>query len=1091
MSSSASSSAPGKPWEPPTPEELAPELPQYEILGLLGRGGMGAVYRARQRSLKREVAIKVLPPTIEDGGMQFAERFKAEAEAMARLNHPGVVAVYDAGETPGGLLYIVMEFVEGTDVSQMIRSSGKLPPDYAYSIAAHVCDALAYAHANGLIHRDIKPANIMVDTQGRVKVADFGLAKMTNENSGFTQTNMAVGTPDFVAPEAFYPGVPLDGRADLYAVGVMLYQMLTGSVPRGAFKPASVIVPGVDARFDQIVLKAMQVDREERYSSAMELRQSLDTLLIPLEQPAPSMHEQSPASGGLSQPGMTGAQTVVASQQSAASTPQSRPMPRPVGSPRPTYAPPPKSKAPLFLGLTAVAAVAVGAFLMFNGKKQDSEADAVAAMSSASGTEPLNAPETAKPAASGSTTAAKDAPFSNSLGMKFVPVEGTNILFCIHEVRYSDYAAYAAESPGVDGYWKDQTSDDYALTENKENHPVMKVSWWDAQRFCAWLSKKESQTYRLPTDQEWSYAVGIGRDEKWTKDTTPATVFRNETAFPWGDQWPPPKGSGNYSDDSRKAKAKAPNATAQYLEGYDDGFPTTAPVMSFKPNKFGLYDMGGNVWEWCEDWYDNALKGRVLRGGSWNGSDRNILLSSTRSQNDPGLRHHNRGFRVVFVPGGSPKSATASEPKQTEPKPAMPVPTPAVPPTVVTKPTSPSANLPPELAALDAQFMQLQAERVTGPFEAGVAQLNTGYLGGITRKIAEEKAAGHLDVILALEAEQKLLSAKQPVPDTDDDKTPEALKALRAIYRDAYAKLIAARVENLAALTDPLDKRLEQLEAELTKADRLPDAKTVRGYREGLAEGNSSHSVAALAKTGGLTNSLGMKFIPVPGTGVLFCIHETRHADYTAYAEEVPRARGWWEKQQKFGVPCGQGDDEPVVGVTWDEAKAFCAWLSKKEGKAYRLPTDREWSLAAGIGQMEEWTKDATPEMLNEKLAAVFPWGKGFPPRTKDRAGNYADTSWHEAFPNPAWMNDKYNDGFATTAPVMSFKPNELGLYDMGGNASEWTEDWWNDEEAEKVRRGGSLLSSDEGGMLSSNRAHNHPGYRYCDTGFRVVVEME
>ncbi len=296
MSSSIPASTPGKIWQPPTAEDLAPELPAYEIIHLLGRGGMGAVYKARQKSLNREVAIKVLPPMAaeDDGSMHFAERFKAEAQAMARLNHPGIVAVYDAGETPGGLLYFVMEMVQGTDVSRMIASSGRLPPEHVHAIAAHVCDALAYAHKNGLIHRDIKPANIMVDTQGRVKVADFGLAKAVDAQTGFTQSNMAVGTPDFVAPEALIPGMPVDGRADLYAVGVMLYQMLTGQVPRGAFKPASVVVPGIDRRFDDIVLKAMQVDREERHHSATELRQHLDTLLMPAV-PAPDLQRYSSA----------------------------------------------------------------------------------------------------------------------------------------------------------------------------------------------------------------------------------------------------------------------------------------------------------------------------------------------------------------------------------------------------------------------------------------------------------------------------------------------------------------------------------------------------------------------------------------------------------------------------------------------------------------------------------------------------------------------------------------------------------------------------------------------------------------------------
>ena len=172
----------------------------------------------------------------------------------------------------------------------------------------------------------------------------------------------------------------------------------------------------------------------------------------------------------------------------------------------------------------------------------------------------------------------------------------------------------------------------------------------DAQKFCAWLSHKEGKTYRLPTDQEWSYAVGIGSDEKWTKYTTPATVFKSQTDFPWGNQWPPPKGSGNYSDDSRKAKA--PSATAQYIENYDDGFPTTAPVMSFKPNKLGLYDLEGNVREWVEDWHDNAKKDRVLRGGSWHFLGSGRLLSSLRTHLEPFGRDSGHGFRCVLMVSG-------------------------------------------------------------------------------------------------------------------------------------------------------------------------------------------------------------------------------------------------------------------------------------------------------------------------------------------------------------------------------------------------------------------------------------------------------
>jgi serine/threonine protein kinase len=299
---SAERSAPKQGWLPPSVEEMQKLLPQYHVSRFLARGGMGAVYEGVQKSLERRVAIKILPPDIEDNDIHFAERFKAEARAMARLAHPGIVTVFDAGETAGGLLYFVMELVEGTDVAQMVSSEGRLSAVSALKIITQVCEALGFAHEEGIIHRDIKPSNIMVDRKGRVKVADFGLAKVTaQETGGFTKTNTALGTPDFIAPEALMPGMQVDQRADLYAVGVMLYQMLTGHVPRGRFLLPSFMVPEIDPRLDAIVDKAMQTDRERRYSTAIEMK--TDVELFSQEKAKESRfavpaHAQSPAGVG-------------------------------------------------------------------------------------------------------------------------------------------------------------------------------------------------------------------------------------------------------------------------------------------------------------------------------------------------------------------------------------------------------------------------------------------------------------------------------------------------------------------------------------------------------------------------------------------------------------------------------------------------------------------------------------------------------------------------------------------------------------------------------------------------------------------------
>ena len=242
---------------------------------------MGAVYKGWQKSLDRFVAIKILAPPFDDAGAaHLDERFIHEAKALAQLKHPGIVAVYDAGETADGLRYFVMEYVEGSNVHELMNAKGRLAPEQALTITSEVCAALSDAHGRGIIHRDIKPANILIDDKGKVKVADFGLARtVADRASNLTATNLLLGSPDFTAPEAFTPGVELDRRADLYAVGVMLYQMLTGSIPRGCFAPPSGFVTRLDPGVDTIVEKAMQSDRDRRYSTAGELREDVERIL--------------------------------------------------------------------------------------------------------------------------------------------------------------------------------------------------------------------------------------------------------------------------------------------------------------------------------------------------------------------------------------------------------------------------------------------------------------------------------------------------------------------------------------------------------------------------------------------------------------------------------------------------------------------------------------------------------------------------------------------------------------------------------------------------------------------------------------------
>jgi serine/threonine protein kinase len=264
----------------PLPEDLAKLLPEgtYTVEGFLGQGGMGAVYRGTQVRLQRQVAIKIM---CRDQGRDhgFEERFRREALALAQLNHPNIVNVIDYGEAGPDYLYIVMEFVDGTDLVGVIRS-GQMTQETALKLLPQICDALQFAHDNGIVHRDIKPANILLTRDGRIKMADFGLAKRFDVNSTFqTQTGAGMGTPDYAAPEQFDPNGNVDHRADIYALGVMIYQMVTGQLPRGAWKPPSEKAD-VDSHWDKIVSHALQTDPSDRYASVTEIKTDISSIMI-------------------------------------------------------------------------------------------------------------------------------------------------------------------------------------------------------------------------------------------------------------------------------------------------------------------------------------------------------------------------------------------------------------------------------------------------------------------------------------------------------------------------------------------------------------------------------------------------------------------------------------------------------------------------------------------------------------------------------------------------------------------------------------------------------------------------------------------
>ncbi|HVS72329.1 MAG TPA: serine/threonine-protein kinase [Phycisphaerae bacterium] len=318
-------------WTPPTPDQLAPLFPELEILSLLGRGGMGAVYKARQKSLDRLVALKILPPQLA-ADPAFAGRFTAEAQALAKLNHPHIVAIHDfgtksgqwsvvSGQTSGQssvvsgqtfpatpsapadappslttdhwpLPYFVMEFIDGPTLRQLL-AAGPIPPHQALAIVPPICDALQFAHDHGIVHRDIKPENILLTKTGTIKIADFGLAQLITQDSALRTQHSLAGTPGYIAPEQLRSDHcppttdhSTDHRADIYALGVVLYQLLTGEMPPDPLLPPPQKIT-IDVRLDDILLRALDADPTRRYQHATEIKTAIETFLTTPRPPPP------------------------------------------------------------------------------------------------------------------------------------------------------------------------------------------------------------------------------------------------------------------------------------------------------------------------------------------------------------------------------------------------------------------------------------------------------------------------------------------------------------------------------------------------------------------------------------------------------------------------------------------------------------------------------------------------------------------------------------------------------------------------------------------------------------------------------------
>jgi formylglycine-generating enzyme required for sulfatase activity len=585
----------------------------YRVVASLGEGGMAAVYQAFQPSVDRYVALKVLSPEYTNDA-QFLARFRREAKTVAQLQHPHILQVFEFGEVDG-YTFLAMPYIQGGTLAALLKGNA-VSLSVTARVIRQICAALDYAHAKGIVHRDMKPANILIDEGGNCLVADFGLAGIAAEESAakLTLAGTLMGTPDYMSPEQA-AGKPAGPESDIYSIGIILYEMLTGRVPFKGKTPREVankhltdvvpsprsFNPAISADVQAVILKALARNRKDRFSSGKALATGLaaampsvpqiDTGFLTRDQAGAGVPSQvthvlpdAPPTAQLSPPGASLAPmlapTVVVPETSAAHVQT----PDPVTSKRTPW---------VGIGVAVVLLLATSAAMLF----KPGPADPAAVVATPS--------EPASAAATAATT-------TRAVAWATIPA-GSFEMGCTRGDSECDDNESPRHNVRVGRPFELMTTElTVAMTRaagrtvpgqpewSRDDHPVVNINWDEAAALCRAMGG------RLPTEAEWEYAARGG-----------AVNAR----FPWGDDDPVATSS------ARNGARFNPSAS-------------TIAVASHGANGYGLYDMAGNVWEWVADWYGDYTtvtqsdprgpqsgSSRVLRGGSWFNLPRSLRVS--------------------------------------------------------------------------------------------------------------------------------------------------------------------------------------------------------------------------------------------------------------------------------------------------------------------------------------------------------------------------------------------------------------------------------------------------------------------------------
>jgi len=592
---------------------------RYTVLAMIGRGGMGCIYRVRDNVLKEDVALKTLLPQFVRDKM-VVERFFNEARIARSLSHPNIVRVHDIGMT-GKIIYISMELVQGKSLRSLLEEvppGDRMPINTTLKIMDELCAALEYAH-RFTVHRDIKPENVMVAHDGSVKLMDFGISKLMDA-PGLTATSVVMGTPYYMSPEQLKNSANVDARADVYSVGVMLYEILTGNMPTGIPKPASHLTREVPPALDPIVVKCVEPDPIDRYQTISDLRSVLGSLGPAVSSSSPARPKAVARSASrfslrkaigviallaivaLAGAGVHRIDSVHQTRQATPSTVKAiQPDARTSAVSEPTF----EQIAELIRSTrdrvvrrnsTPEIAAMLEAADIFWSSVENSANTELARQALQRYFAPLWWQLDMVFVPPG------DVAFSNGSSHTVVFVDG--FFIDATEVTNADYLRFLAD-PG----YQYPTPRAYLYANVEPDHPVSNVTYYDAQAYAAWAGKQltlpggDRARKQLPTEAQWARAA--------YGDSSASDLY------PWGKMW----------EDS------ACNAA-----GDDDEYALTAPVKSFAQDKTwsGCYDMAGNVSEWTRSMFDEQVINKEtgdpsftshvsIRGGNYEDATQSFL----------------------------------------------------------------------------------------------------------------------------------------------------------------------------------------------------------------------------------------------------------------------------------------------------------------------------------------------------------------------------------------------------------------------------------------------------------------------------------